>query len=181
MPECKKCQSIFPNKIIINNVNHNLQNRQYCLSCSPFGEHNTKKIHQLQQIESDSERYCPRCKQSHLLDEFYSRRGKKHSSVYCKSCTILQTLERQRKFKEYCVQYKGGKCELCDYNKCIAALEFHHKNPQEKDFNISQSRLHKLNKKLLEELDKCLLVCANCHREIHQEYPRKDSNLQPFD
>ena len=176
MPECKKCQSMFPNRMTINNVSRNLQNRKYCLVCSPFGEHNTKKIHHSQPITTDSERYCPRCKKSHSLNEFYSRRGIKYSSVYCKSCTNLQTTERQRKFKEICVQHKGGKCEICNYNKCITALEFHHKDPSQKDFNISQSRLHKLGKELFDELDKCILVCSNCHREIHhkihQECPR---------
>ena len=63
------------------------------------------------------------------------------------------------------VEYKGGKCEICGYNKCIEALEFHHINPKEKDFNISGGT--KSFNSLKSELDKCILVCANCHREIH--------------
>jgi hypothetical protein len=63
---------------------------------------------------------------------------------------------------------RGGKCELCGYDKNITALEFHHKNPDEKEFQIdvrhfSNSSLETLQK----ELDKCILLCANCHREIH--------------
>lgn len=73
----------------------------------------------------------------------------------------------RRKVKEILVQYKGGKCEICGYNKCIAALDFHHLDPKEKDFGISQTNIYRNIDKLKEEVDKCLLVCANCHREIH--------------
>lgn len=69
--------------------------------------------------------------------------------------------------KEKLIQYKGGKCEICGYNKCIAALDFHHLDPSQKDFNISNSNIYKNFNKLKEEVDKCILICANCHREIH--------------
>lgn len=72
---------------------------------------------------------------------------------------------RQRA-KERLVEYKGGKCEICDYNKYIGALDFHHLNPNEKDFTISQYQ-HLSYDKLKKEVDKCILVCSNCHREIH--------------
>ena len=65
------------------------------------------------------------------------------------------------------VAYKGGVCQCCKYNKYIGALEFHHINPDEKDFGISvkgYTRSWENNKK---ELDKCVLVCSNCHREMH--------------
>ena len=69
--------------------------------------------------------------------------------------------------KEELVQYKGGKCEICGYNKCLGALDFHHLDPNQKDFAISNSNIYKNLDKLKEEIDKCILVCANCHREIH--------------
>lgn len=72
---------------------------------------------------------------------------------------------RQR-VKEKLVEYKGGKCEICEYNKYIGALDFHHLNPEEKDFTISQYQ-HLCYEKLKKEVDKCMLVCSNCHREIH--------------
>ena len=72
----------------------------------------------------------------------------------------------RNRLKEKLVEYKGGKCEICGYDKCIEALEFHHLNPEEKDFSISSySTLSFEN--LKKEVDKCILVCANCHREIH--------------
>lgn len=175
MPICYKCQSAFPNKVFIDGKERNFQNRKYCMACSPFGKHNTKKIH-LSSVHLD--RICPRCKSSHPVSSFYSRRGKEGSSVYCKQCTLRQTIERQQTFKKICVEYKGGACEKCGYNKCIAALDFHHKNEKQKDFSISRARHRTLNQTLKNELDKCQLLCANCHREVHYEkYPRQDLNL----
>ena len=71
---------------------------------------------------------------------------------------------RKRKKREL-IEYKGGKCEICGYNKCDRALQFHHKNPKEKDFQISGKSLSFEN--LKNEVDKCMLVCSNCHSEIH--------------
>ena len=74
----------------------------------------------------------------------------------------------RKKNKERAIEYKGGKCEFCGYSKCKSALEFHHINPKEKVFTPSKN-MNKSWEKLKEELDKCLLVCANCHREIHEK------------
>ena len=76
--------------------------------------------------------------------------------------------KRRSKLKEELVKYKGGKCQICGYDKCIEALEFHHLNNDEKDFTIS-SYLNLSIDKLKSEVDKCILVCANCHREIHHK------------
>ena len=66
------------------------------------------------------------------------------------------------------VEYKGGRCEKCGYDKNIAAMEFHHKNPLEKDFGIGSGCTMGWIK-LKRELDKCSLLCANCHREEHNK------------
>jgi DNA-binding CsgD family transcriptional regulator len=81
----------------------------------------------------------------------------------------------RQKLKEKAVEYKGGRCEKCGYNKCIIALEFHHMNPLEKDFNIGKNSMLAWGK-VKKELDKCILVCANCHREIHYEQYKLCSN-----
>lgn len=77
----------------------------------------------------------------------------------------LNVINWKKEKKKLLVEYKGGKCERCGYDKCIAALEFHHKNPKEKDFSISTNSLSFEKMKL--EVDKCELLCANCHREVH--------------
>lgn len=76
-------------------------------------------------------------------------------------------IEWRRKTKIKLVEYKGGKCECCGYDKCISALTFHHRNPEEKDFTIS-GKSYSFEKMKL-EVDKCMIVCANCHIEIHDE------------
>lgn len=69
--------------------------------------------------------------------------------------------------KIWCIDYKGGKCEVCNYSRHPSALEFHHKNPLLKKFEIGDSK-NTISKKVLQkELDKCALLCANCHREVH--------------
>jgi hypothetical protein len=75
---------------------------------------------------------------------------------------ILWRIEKKKK----CVEYKGGCCVICGYKRCLSALEFHHLNPEEKDFSISKYVNVKFEK-IKNELDKCVLLCANCHREVH--------------
>lgn len=70
-----------------------------------------------------------------------------------------------QKTKLKAVEYKGGKCIVCGYNKSIRALQFHHLDPSQKDFGISGST--KSFEKLKSELDKCVLLCSNCHAEVH--------------
>ncbi len=65
------------------------------------------------------------------------------------------------------IEYKGGKCQLCGYNRCPEAMEFHHLNSSGKDFGISQKGYTRSWKRVKEELDKCIMLCANCHREVH--------------
>ncbi len=76
-----------------------------------------------------------------------------------------QVIYWRKKAKVKLVEYKGGKCEECGYNKCIDALEFHHLNPNEKDFSIAGKSWSL--ERLKREADKCILVCSNCHKEIH--------------
>ena len=75
-------------------------------------------------------------------------------------------IQRWRDRKIQAIAYKGGCCELCGYNKYFGALQFHHKNPLEKDVDWSKFRLRSWDKIEL-ELDKCQLLCANCHAEVH--------------
>ena len=71
----------------------------------------------------------------------------------------------RKRTKELLVEYKGGNCEVCGYNKCIEALEFHHIDESTKSFALSGST--KALDKQKAEADKCLMLCANCHRELH--------------
>ena len=77
----------------------------------------------------------------------------------------------RRRTKKNLIDYKGGKCEKCGYDKCVDALEFHHLDPSKKDFSISGKSWSYDRLKI--EVDKCILVCSNCHKEIHFEIKQK--------
>jgi len=77
--------------------------------------------------------------------------------------------KRRKKIKMMAIEYKGGKCSNCGYKRFIGALEFHHLDANGKDFGLSTEGLTRSWERTRKELDKCILVCANCHREIHSE------------
>jgi len=87
---------------------------------------------------------------------------------FCVKCASEAVIKRRKKIKQKAVDYKGGKCKLCGYNKCVSALEFHHKDPTTKEFSIGLNGATRSWNKVKEELDKCILICANCHREVHE-------------
>jgi|SRR5210317_2276533 hypothetical protein len=75
---------------------------------------------------------------------------------------------RGLKRKKEILLLKGGCCKHCGYKKSLAALSFHHRNPEEKSFNLDlRSLSNRKWESILLELDKCDLLCANCHMEEH--------------
>lgn len=113
-------------------------------------------------VQTPKKIQCRRC------GKIFSPKKKGGNRKYCYDCIPegQQTRIRQ-KIKQWGLEYKGNKCSLCGYDKCKDALEFHHIDPLEKDFNISDRNLKLDWTAIKTELDKCILVCANCHREIH--------------
>ena len=73
---------------------------------------------------------------------------------------------------------KGAKCEICGYDKCIEALEFHHLCESDKNFGLSEKGYARSWKRVEKELKKCVLLCANCHREIHAEVAALGGNIR---
>lgn len=109
---------------------------------------------------------CPNCKINKSLTEYYFRKTENRCQHYCKRCANDRQMEKWVKRKIEAVKSKGGKCSRCDYNKNYSALEFHHLDPKEKDFDWN--KLQKMSIETIEkELKKSILLCANCHREIH--------------
>jgi hypothetical protein len=81
----------------------------------------------------------------------------------------LKDKARRKSTKQELVNMAGGKCSKCGYNKCLSALDFHHKEPNMKEFNISQAmnkRSHTIDQ-IKQEVLKCVLLCKNCHTELH--------------
>jgi predicted HNH restriction endonuclease len=73
--------------------------------------------------------------------------------------------KRRKDLRQLSIKYKGGVCKLCGYNKCLEALEFHHYR-NKKNFGISQKGYTRGWNSIKKELDLCILLCANCHREV---------------
>lgn len=91
---------------------------------------------------------------------------------------IQAVTKRRKRLKQMVVEYKGGKCMLCGYNRCIQAFDLHHNSDSKKNFGLSERGLTRAWDTIKKEADKCILVCANCHREIHANYvqpPRETS------
>lgn len=135
--------------------------------------------------------YCPVCKIP------VNNEGKAHNKTYCsRKCKNSKAAERLRALpieerrrirpashnnnvyknqktrgiarKLDFVKMKGGCCESCGYKKNLAALAFHHNEPSEKEIKLDMRTISNLKKEiLLIELDKCKLLCANCHLELH--------------
>lgn len=122
-------------------------------------KHNLKTIHSIPKVKK-----CVLCGETDL-SKFYRHRDGRFR-YRCRCCDNKKTIERFRDYKRKAGEYKGGKCLICGYSKCLASLDFHHKCPDKKDPNWKKMRNWPLEK-IKAELDKCDLVCRNCHGEIH--------------
>ncbi len=167
MKTCSKCQEKFKTHVKINGQYKNLGSRKFCLKCSPWGQHNTKDLI-TGPIDLPSEKTCPKCHNIYPRNSkhFYSRKNRRDFSGYCKSCNTVVKMEQIRELKRQCLEHLGGKCLICKYDAYDGALDFHHKKPDEKEFQISKFRSLKFEN-IVKELNKCVILCATCHREVH--------------
>lgn len=77
-------------------------------------------------------------------------------------------VRRRQRIKERAIEYLGGSCQKCGYKTCVAALHFHHPN-NDKEFGIGAQGIIRSWERVKAELDKCILLCANCHAETHHQ------------
>lgn len=146
--KCRKCGNCIPNRTLINGVQKNLCNRKYCLECSPWGQHNTKK--DIDHIGRPA---------------FYSEWSQENK---IKNMESLKKRGRERKLK--LIEFAGGGCSICKYNNSISALHFHHRDAKNKNFGLSQNNLwSKKWEDILLEFSKCDLLCSNCHAEVEDK------------
>lgn len=151
--------------MLIDGKRRNFKNRKYCLDCSPFNCHNTVVLYNNlkckicnNNLQGNRTKFCSiKCKQK----DFYN--NEKIKGFHYKDLIGFQR-------KVNLIELKGGKCMGCGYDKNISALDFHHRNSNEKEFSLDMRILS--NSKwinIIKEVDKCDLLCSNCHREKH--YP----------
>jgi len=81
---------------------------------------------------------------------------------------MVQAVRKRRiKLRALAREHMGNRCEICGYNTCSRALSFHHLDPKKKEFGISDKGLTRSWEKVKNEIEKCILLCANCHMEVH--------------
>ena len=115
---------------------------------------------------------CPKCGEYKPLGDFYIRKDRGFITSYCKKCNSDYHRERLIGIKKKMILYKGGKCMVCDVvfdGDNYAIFDFHHKGKEGKDIKFSGIK-HRKWEVIKKEIDKCDLVCSNCHRLIHSHY-----------
>ena len=101
-------------------------------------------------------------------------KNKAHRNIYDKNYyeknkKRIYNLKKQRwrNRKKELVKLLGGKCKFCGYERCLWALDFHHTGEKERE--VSKIKMEGSKDKALKEAKKCILLCANCHRELHHK------------
>lgn len=168
--ECRKCKKVIPYIKKIDGKARNLQNRKFCLGCSPFGSRNTKS--------DDPSRPSVRPGGKHRTYSDWTEEAKEdhRARLYWKA----------KNRKEFLVELKGGQCQECGYKGSSRCMTFHHRDPSAKCFNMDKRTIQTKSKEIvLEELSKCDLFCIRCHMELedsltnsrYENYEEKYSHL----
>jgi predicted transcriptional regulator len=84
----------------------------------------------------------------------------------CKRCRAEAVARRRRRVKAILVEEAGGACVLCGYNDSLSALEFHHRDPTQKEFGVAMRGITRAIDAVRAEAKKCVLLCSNCHAEV---------------
>jgi 5-methylcytosine-specific restriction endonuclease McrA len=85
---------------------------------------------------------------------------------------------KRSELKRKAVDFLGGKCQVCGYNRCLAALTFHHLDPEKKNFGVSEVGNRISWDELKKEISGCAILCSNCHSELHQGLISINKNIK---
>ena len=180
MKMCEECNSKFASRIAIGGKYRNLKLRKRCLDCEPFVD--TDKTN----LVINNTKFCSSCGQIKNIDNFYkSSASKSGYQAWCKSCLINTNKYRYKhnpnikkktfedsfhsgqKMQHICneIKKKYG-CSFCDEREpCV--LDFHHVDPNTKEMSVSALASNKSKERLVNEINRCAVVCSNCHRKLH--------------
>lgn len=148
------CGDKIPTQMKIDGKLRNLQNRSKCLKCMPFNSHRTRRKSTLEirtAVAAKSLRQYHRYKEINGIDP-------------------IKVIRDRRKY--LLVDLLGGSCFLCGYSGCKKALSLHH--VREKAFEVNSRALQFSWARVKAEIRKCVLVCLNCHAEIHDGLVSED-------
>lgn len=115
-------------------------------------------------LASGSRTVTGRCAR-HGLTEFAILESRR---LRCKRCRSEAVARRRRRVKELLVTEAGGRCQICGYNRSLNALSFHHRDPGQKRFGIAMRGITRSIDSVRAEVEKCALLCANCHAEVER-------------
>lgn len=193
--EDKICRTCNKNKLISEYHKHNSNYRLDCKICFREQEKirrvnrllkinvdhaNRVILHQKEFIERGecpiASAWCYKCKSYKHKTNFSPSNLKNNSS--CNECSSEYDIQRNRLLKLKCIEYLGGCCSNCGFIGHYSSYDFHHNNYKEKEFNWNIGR-KKSFENLLPELDKCKLLCRNCHQMIHTKL-NNDGSLNPY-
>lgn len=163
LKECGKCHEMLPLEQYCKARNHY---SALCRKCkNEWGRDYRKRPEVKAATLEYSRRYRDDPNNRERINERIRIYRKKPSAKAVKNTTRRAwTLKEKQK----AIDYKGGKCCVCGYNRCAAALDFHHKDPSEKNgYGTGTLKAHWSFEKNKPELDKCVLLCVRCHRELH--------------
>lgn len=152
--KCAFCQKEFSSK--------NKRQIYCCRDCS--NKMNQQRIKERNEEKRLTGKKCLKCEKIFIPKKYGMTRR------YCFDCVpdgLSNGAQIRNIIKKWGLEYLGSKCSRCGYNKCVTALEFHHKDGSEKEFGISDRDIVLDWIKIKQELDKCEVLCANCHREEH--------------
>lgn len=159
---------------------------QYIDLSNAFASDGKIKKSAAKKLHENGQRWCPKCRRILSFDEFGKlTNGSQGLKPYCRECNnregrkyirdnAKKFSERHRSRKSELVELFGGRCSRCGYNEFVAGLDFHHviKNTKKRGISLILSQTTEKTmlerKDLLEELDKCALLCRNCHTAINR-------------
>lgn len=150
---CKNCNAKFPSTKRINGIRRNLTNRSMCLECQPF---KTSVYCRGNRVSARNRVWGKRS------PEAIERRKLKSKE---KGSNFWKGMRKTR--KNLLVSLCGSECAVCGYSKLNANLVFHHIDPKQKLFGICERSTLMSLENVLKELSKCILLCHNCHGEVH--------------